>query len=65
MSLFNHELPKRMNNDVVKAASSFVVWRKDVESADNYGLGEDLRGLNSRQGCRCLPNKAYMIKREV
>ena len=54
-----------MNNDVVKAASSFVVRREDVKSADDYGLGGELRGLNSRQGCRYLASKAYMIKREV
>ena len=65
MSLFNHELPKRMKSDVVKAASSFVVRQEDVESADDCGLGGELRGLNSRQGCQCLASKAYMIKREA
>lgn len=65
MSLFNHELTKRNNNDLVKAAGSFVVRREDVKSADDCGLGGELRGLNSRQGCRYLASKAYVINSDV
>lgn len=65
MSLFTHKLPKRITDDVGKAAGSFVVWREDVKSADDCGLGAELRGLNSRQGCGRLASKAYVITREV
>lgn len=65
MYLFNHGLPKRVNADVLKAASSFVVRREDGKSADDCGLEGELRGLHSRQGRRCLASKAYVIKREV
>lgn len=39
ISLFDHELPKRISSDVVKAASSFVVRREDVKPADGCGSG--------------------------
>ena len=39
MSLFNYRLPKCINKDIVKAASSFVVRREDAKSADDSGLG--------------------------
>ena len=65
MSPFNYKLPKCINKDVVKAASSFVVRREDAKSADDSGLGVELKGLNSRQGCRYLASKAYMLNMEV
>ena len=58
-------MPKSINKDVVKAASGFVVRREEVESADDCGLGGELKGLNCRQGCRYLAGKVYMLHREV
>ena len=65
MSPCDYKMPKDINKDVVKAANSFVVRRKDVKPADDCGLGGELKGLNSRQGCRYAASRAYMLIREV